>query len=106
MVTNTRGERLVPNRFDRKVLDRIAQKAGIRKRVVLYTGRHTAGTLMHEAGVPLKVIGDALGHTDVNTTAGTYVHASADLTRRSMNGYWSHLQGQDDDGERRATLAN
>ena len=56
--------------------------------------RHTAGTLMLEANVPLKIVSSRLGHSNINVTADTYLHvtdrmdheaavAVGDLLRRS-----------------------
>ena len=39
--------------------------------------RHTAGTLMHEAGIDLKVISAWLGHASITITADRYTHMGA-----------------------------
>lgn len=37
--------------------------------------RHMAGTLMHEAGVPLKRAQEILGHSSERTTLAIYTHS-------------------------------
>ena len=48
--------------------------AGIDKRVTPHVLRHTVGTNMRAAGVPLVVVAQVLGHTDQTTTARYYDH--------------------------------
>jgi integrase len=36
--------------------------------------RHTHATMLLEAGVPLKVVSERLGHSTISITAGTYQH--------------------------------
>jgi integrase len=38
--------------------------------------RHTAATIMVEAGVPLRAVSEHLGHGQVSTTANIYVHTT------------------------------
>lgn len=45
--------------------------------------RHTAGTRMADAGVPIAVIADILGHKDIRTTM-RYVHATDEGKRRAV----------------------
>lgn len=51
-----------------KLLTRLAQKAGIAKRVSPHVLRHTHATLALEYGVALHHLQDSLGHTDPRTT--------------------------------------
>ncbi|MGQ1799163.1 tyrosine-type recombinase/integrase [Kocuria oceani] len=51
-----------------KLLTRLAQKAGIVKRVSPHVLRHTHATLALELGVPLHHLQDSLGHIDPRTT--------------------------------------
>ena len=39
-----------------------------------YTFCHTMATLLLQAGVPVKVVSERLGHEDVMTTLRTYAH--------------------------------
>lgn len=51
-----------------KLLTRLAQKAGITKKVSPHVLRHTHATLALELGVALHHLQDSLGHTDPRTT--------------------------------------
>jgi integrase len=59
-----------------KAVRRIARKAGF-SRVSLHTLRHSHGSQLLSAGVPLPVVSKRLGHTDIYTTARIYAHALA-----------------------------
>jgi integrase len=45
--------------------------------------RHTYATLALEAGVPLKEVSEALGHSNVAITANTYAHVLSERRRRA-----------------------
>lgn len=47
--------------------------------VRMYDLRHTAATLMLEAGVPLKVVSEQLGHASITMTADVYTHVSSSM---------------------------
>jgi len=53
---------------------RIAAKAGL-KGVGLHTLRHTHGSMLLSAGVPLPAVSKRLGHANPNITAAVYSHA-------------------------------
>jgi len=59
-----------------KAVRRLAKKAGF-SGVSLHTLRHSNGSQMLSAGVPLAVVSKRLGHTDIYTTARIYAHALA-----------------------------
>jgi integrase len=52
--------------------------------VTLYALRHTAATLMLEAGIAMKVVQERLGHSTMMLTADTYSHVSASLQARAV----------------------
>lgn len=56
---------------------------GISRRVVLYTTRHEAASLMIDAGADISEVKVALGHTDIGTTQ-RYVHPDEKKVRRSV----------------------
>ena len=58
----------VTNRFQR-----VCKRAGIRDDVVFHDLRHTLGTMMAAAGVPLRTLQGWMGHADVKTTS-IYMH--------------------------------
>ena len=41
--------------------------------------RHTHVALLVEAGVPIKVISERLGHANVNTTLDIYTHVTENM---------------------------
>lgn len=53
----------------RKMLKTLAKKAGIEKRVHAHGLRHTFALELDSEGVPLRVIQQALGHSDASTTS-------------------------------------
>jgi len=53
---------------------RVALKAGL-KGVGLHTLRHTHGSMLLSAGVPLPTVSKRLGHANPNITAAVYAHA-------------------------------
>jgi integrase len=80
---NARGER---NPIDadillRNILRRALHKAGL-PQLRFHDLRHLAGTLMHEAGVPLKRPQEILGHASERTTLAIYTHSM----RRTYDG--------------------
>jgi integrase len=73
---NARGERL-PIDADillRNILRRALRRAGLPP-LRFHDLRHMAGTLMHEAGVPLKRAQEILGHASERTTLAIYTHS-------------------------------
>jgi integrase len=73
---NASGERgpIDADKLLRYVLRRALRKAGLPP-LRFHDLRHMAGTLMHEAGVPLKRAQEILGHASERTTLGIYTHA-------------------------------
>ena len=69
--------------------DRRAARDALRDRlglpVRLHDLRHTAASLMLAAGVPLKVVSEALGHSSIAITADVYSHVTPDLRREAAD---------------------
>ena len=66
------GTTLRPDSFGRAV-NRVTERA-IGRRVGPHALRHTAATLLHEAGVSMKVAQVILGHTTDSMTSKVYTH--------------------------------
>lgn len=49
----------------------------------LHDLRHTAGTLLREQGVDIKVIQEFLGHSSISTTLDTYGHVTPGLREQA-----------------------
>jgi integrase len=60
-----------------------SKKAGIAG-VGLHTLRHSAATMMLEAGVPIHVVSRVLGHSGINITVDIYGHVSDEASRSAM----------------------
>jgi integrase len=56
-----------------QTFERIATRAGVPK-IRLHDIRHTHGTLLIKAGVPVKVVSERLGHGNPAFTIDTYQH--------------------------------
>src|ERR1019366_9374002 len=73
---NAQGERkpIDADILLRNILCRALRKAGLPP-LRFHDLRHMAGTLMHEAGVPLKRAQEILGHASERTTLAIYTHS-------------------------------
>jgi integrase len=60
--------------------------------VRLHDCRHTAATLMLEAGYPMKLVQDALGHASMAITADVYSHILPAYRREAVSALAAHLQ--------------
>jgi len=66
--------RTISDRYARQLVTRLAERAGLEARVTPHTLRHTFAThLLRETG-NLKLVQQALRHSDVTTTARVYSH--------------------------------
>jgi integrase len=72
MFTDGRGEVTHPHAIS-QAFERIARRAGVRV-IRLHDLRHTHGTLLIAAGVPVKVVSERLGHATPVFTIDTYQH--------------------------------
>ncbi len=73
---NAQGERgpIDADVLLRHVLRRALRRAGLPP-LRFHDLRHMAGTLMHEAGLPLKRAQEILGHASERTTLAIYTHS-------------------------------
>ena len=72
MFTDGRGEPIHPHAIS-QTFERIARRAGVPV-IRLDDLRHTHGTLLISAGVPVKVVSERLGHATPSFTIETYKH--------------------------------
>jgi integrase len=70
--TNSDGRPVHPHSVS-QTFERIANRAGV-PRIRLHDVRHTHGTLLISAGVPVKVVSERLGHGNPAFTIDTYQH--------------------------------
>lgn len=71
---NSRGNRLSPQTFRRRLRE-WAGECGLSERVTPHMLRHSAATLLIEAGVNLRFVQRLLGHASISTTE-LYTHVS------------------------------
>jgi len=72
MFTNGQGEPIHPHAIS-QTFERIARRAQVHV-IRLHDVRHTHGTLLIAAGVPVKVVSERLGHAHPVFTIDTYQH--------------------------------
>jgi integrase len=72
MFTDGGGELIHPHAIS-QAFERIARRAGVPV-IRLHELRHTHGTLLISAGVPVKVVSERLGHATPGFTIDTYQH--------------------------------
>lgn len=72
MFTDGHGEAIHPHAIS-QTFERIARRAGVTM-IRLHDLRHTHGTLLIAAGVPVKVVSERLGHATPTFTIETYQH--------------------------------
>ena len=83
---------LLPWTFWTRDFQRTLQTAGITKKLTLYSLRHTFATLHVEAGTSLKRVADLLGHSTIQQTADTYMHADQAVSREWIEQYETVLK--------------
>jgi site-specific recombinase XerD len=79
---NRHGAPLRPQSVRAK-LKRLANEAGLGRRVTPHMLRHTAATLLIETGVDIRFVQRLLGHSSIATTE-IYTHVSDEALRRTL----------------------
>ena len=72
MFTDGHGQAIHPHAIS-QTFERLARRAGV-SMIRLHDLRHTHGTLLIAAGVPVKVVSERLGHATPTFTIETYQH--------------------------------
>jgi integrase len=62
-------------------------------RVRIHDLRHSAATLWLEAGLPLKLVQELLGHASMTITADVYSHILSEYRRAAADVLAAHLAG-------------
>ena len=69
------GTPIDQNRVRSRMLSKVIEEAGVSRRT-LHEIRHSHAVILLEAGTPLKVVQERLGHKDPATTLKTYSHVT------------------------------
>ena len=69
-----------------EVLERNEENPVLLPRFSCHSLRHTFTTRMCEAGVNIKVIQDALGHSDISTTLNIYADVTKEIKKKEFEG--------------------
>ena len=64
--------------------------------VTLHGARHTAATMLLEAGVPMKVVQTVLGHSSIAVTADIYSHVAPAFARQAADALADYLERADE----------
>ena len=89
--TQPNGRPIDP-RGDNRAWMALLASAGVRV-ARLHDARHTAATLLCQQGVPIRVVMEILGHSQVSLTMG-YTHVVPDMMREAAAGMGEALWGQ------------
>ncbi|KAA0233128.1 MAG: site-specific integrase [Actinobacteria bacterium] len=72
---------------------RLVKKAGL-PIIRLHDTRHTAATLLLEAGIPVKVVSERFGHSTTSITADLYQHVAPHMQEEAANKLGAMLLGE------------
>lgn len=73
-----------------QLFQRTLRKIGL-PRVSLYSLRHGHASLLLEAGVPLKIVSERLGHSSIQLTADVYSHVSDQLQQQAVTQFEAYM---------------
>jgi site-specific recombinase XerD len=59
--------------------------------VKLHGARHSCATMLLEAGVPMKVVQETLGHSSITVTGDLYSHVTSAFKRQAADALAAHL---------------
>ena len=80
------------------------KRAGISPAVSFHDLRHTFGALLAQRGVPMRVIAEALGHSDTRITEKHYAHLSPSYVAAAIRGAFPTLLPDIERGDKKQSL--
>jgi integrase len=83
VVATEEGKPLDPNILNRAFAKALKQ-AGV-PHIRLHDSRHGYATWMLQAGVPLKVVSDQLGHSSITITGDVYAHVTREIAQTAAD---------------------
>jgi len=89
---DTLGDPLQMNNLGQREYAKLVKQAGVR-RIKFHGLRHTSGTLALQAGVPVKVVQERLGHKKIEITLGIYAHALPSMQQEAAAKLGALLHG-------------
>lgn len=73
------GTPIYPKNFSKRDFKQTLQRAGLSPKFRLYDLRHTAATILINAGTHIKVVSERLGHASIQLTLDTYAHVHPEI---------------------------
>lgn len=86
------GHPLQINNLGERVFAPLIRAAGVR-RIKFHGLRHTCATLLLQAGEPVHVVSERLGHTKITMTLDTYSHVLPNMQQRAADTIGAVLHG-------------
>lgn len=86
------GTMMEPSNLHRQ-FKTVLQQAGLPTNIRFHDLRHSCATLLLAQGVPLVVVRDTLGHTQISTTADIYGQVLPETHRKAVDGLDALLGG-------------
>ena len=87
-----------PDSLRQKILQPIARRVGIAKRIGWHTFRHTYSSLLAHTGNDVRVVQELMRHAKATTTMEIYTHAAMDKKRVAQRKAVDHLLSRDEEG--------
>ena len=87
------GQPLQINNLGQREYASLIKKAGV-KRIKFHGLRHTCATLLLQAGTPVHVVSERLGHSKIQMTLEIYAHVLPDMQREAAETIGAILSGK------------
>lgn len=83
----------IPHKVDQEGWRQLVVSVGLPKECTTHWARHSVATLLMEAGVDAKVVGEIVGHGSVAVTRGVYQHVTTQFARDGLGKLGELLAG-------------